>query len=153
MASCILLARYASNWFVCLNSEKSVSKVFSLWSNPNKEPKLGRSCREELGTVASVGTGVCCRSVMRGVGGGGRIVVDKRGGSTIVVNGTLETDIREKDEKSSKNGQNRARNGKAWKSQSQVKPKKSTKKKSKSNLEKLKVKPEAETEEMLNGPT
>ncbi|GJZ59930.1 hypothetical protein Tco_0615746 [Tanacetum coccineum] len=31
----------------------------------------------------------------------------------------LETDIREKDEKSSKNGQNRARNGKAWKSQSQ----------------------------------
>ncbi|GKD08601.1 hypothetical protein Tco_1188286 [Tanacetum coccineum] len=41
----------AANWFVCLNSEKSVSKVFSLWSNPNKEPKLGRSCREELGTV------------------------------------------------------------------------------------------------------
>ncbi|GKC01902.1 hypothetical protein Tco_0993512 [Tanacetum coccineum] len=35
-----------------------------------------------------------------------------------------ETDIREKDEKSSKNGQNRARNGKAWKSQSQIKAKK-----------------------------
>ncbi|GJS70659.1 hypothetical protein Tco_0703500 [Tanacetum coccineum] len=32
-----------------------------------------------------------------------------------------ETDIREKDEKSSKNGQNRTRNGKAWKSQSQLK--------------------------------
>ncbi|GJX67733.1 hypothetical protein Tco_0303460 [Tanacetum coccineum] len=36
--------------------------------------------------------------------------------------GVEETDIREKDEKSSKSGQNRARNGKAWKSQSQVKP-------------------------------
>ncbi|GJV58099.1 hypothetical protein Tco_1459104 [Tanacetum coccineum] len=35
----------------------------------------------------------------------------------------LETDIREKDEKSSKNGQNQARNGKAWKSQSQIKAK------------------------------
>ncbi|GKA57711.1 hypothetical protein Tco_0756899 [Tanacetum coccineum] len=35
----------------------------------------------------------------------------------------LETDIRQKDEKSSKNRQNRARNGKAWKSQSQVKAK------------------------------
>ncbi|GJW87392.1 hypothetical protein Tco_0162732 [Tanacetum coccineum] len=34
-----------------------------------------------------------------------------------------ETDIRQKDEKSSKNGQNRARNGKAWKSQSQIKAK------------------------------
>ncbi|GJW03052.1 hypothetical protein Tco_1561908, partial [Tanacetum coccineum] len=54
-----------------------------------------------------------------------------------------ETDIREKDEKSSKNGQNRARNGKAWKSQSQVKAKKSTKEKSKSNPEKSKVKPKA----------
>ncbi|GJY40398.1 hypothetical protein Tco_0427668 [Tanacetum coccineum] len=33
---------------------------------------------------------------------------------------TNETDIREKDEKSSKNEQNRAQNGKAWKSQSQI---------------------------------
>ncbi|GJW42584.1 hypothetical protein Tco_0071383 [Tanacetum coccineum] len=41
-----------ANWFVCLNSEKLVSRVFSLWSNPNKEPKLGRSCMDELGTVA-----------------------------------------------------------------------------------------------------
>ncbi|GJX55060.1 hypothetical protein Tco_0284957 [Tanacetum coccineum] len=65
-----------ANWFVCLNSEKLVSKVFSLWSNPNKEPSLGRSCREELGTVAGVGTSVCCRCVMRGVGGGGRIVAE-----------------------------------------------------------------------------
>ncbi|GJT94968.1 putative reverse transcriptase domain-containing protein [Tanacetum coccineum] len=32
--------------------------------------------------------------------------------------GLLETDIRQKDEKSSKNGQNQARNGKAWKRQS-----------------------------------
>ncbi|GKF77175.1 hypothetical protein Tco_0229645, partial [Tanacetum coccineum] len=46
----------ATNWFVCLSSEKSISKVFSLWSNPNKEPKLGRYCREELGAVAGVGT-------------------------------------------------------------------------------------------------
>ncbi|GJS53521.1 hypothetical protein Tco_0626883 [Tanacetum coccineum] len=67
---------------------KLFSKVFGLWSNPNKEPKLGRSCREELGTVACVGTGVCCICVMRGVGGGGRVVVDKRGGSTIVVTET-----------------------------------------------------------------
>ncbi|GJT90831.1 hypothetical protein Tco_1079676 [Tanacetum coccineum] len=45
----------SANWFVCLNSENSVSKVFSLWSNPNKDLKLGRSCSEELGTVAGVG--------------------------------------------------------------------------------------------------
>ncbi|GJT14337.1 hypothetical protein Tco_0861379 [Tanacetum coccineum] len=58
----------AANWFVCLNSEKSVSKFFSLWLNPNKKPKLERSCREELRTVVSVGAGVCCRCVMRGIG-------------------------------------------------------------------------------------
>ncbi|GJT92350.1 hypothetical protein Tco_1081195 [Tanacetum coccineum] len=58
-----------------------------------------------------------------------------------------ETDIREKDEKSSKNGQNRARNGKAWKSQ------KSTKVKVKVNPKKSTVKAEAGIEEMLNGPT
>ncbi|GJZ07683.1 hypothetical protein Tco_0541476 [Tanacetum coccineum] len=40
-----------------------------------------------------------------------------------VVDSGVETDIREKDEKSSKNGQNQARNGKAWKSQSQIKAK------------------------------
>ncbi|GKF67499.1 hypothetical protein Tco_0197178, partial [Tanacetum coccineum] len=82
-----------ANWFVCLNFEKSVSKFFSLWSNPNKEPKLGRSCREELGTVAGVGTGVCCRCVMRGVGGGGRIVADNRGGSTIIVTRTSISEV------------------------------------------------------------
>ncbi|GKG18380.1 hypothetical protein Tco_0372678, partial [Tanacetum coccineum] len=70
-----------------------VSKVFSIWSNPNKEPKLGRSCREELRTVAGVGTGVGCRCVMRGVGGGGRIVADKRGGSTIVVTKTFTSEV------------------------------------------------------------
>ncbi|GKE26049.1 hypothetical protein Tco_1441433 [Tanacetum coccineum] len=78
----------SAKWFICLNSEKSVSIVLSQWSNPNKEPKLGRSYREELGTIASVGTGVCCICVMRGVGGGGRVVVDRRGGSAIVVTGT-----------------------------------------------------------------
>ncbi|GJR36749.1 hypothetical protein Tco_1212433 [Tanacetum coccineum] len=39
------------------------------------------------------------------------------------ITSTMETDIREKDEKSSKNGQNRARNGKAWRSQSQQRSK------------------------------
>ncbi|GKG12264.1 hypothetical protein Tco_0346501, partial [Tanacetum coccineum] len=76
----------AANWFICLNSEKSISKVFSLWSNPNKEPKLGRSCREELETIAGVGTGVCCRCVMRGVGGGGRVIA-------IVVTGTSTNEV------------------------------------------------------------
>ncbi|GJR71857.1 hypothetical protein Tco_0084222 [Tanacetum coccineum] len=55
-----------------------------------------------------------------------------------------ETDIRQKDEKSSKNGQNRARNGKAWKSQSQIKVK--------VNPEKSTVKTGADTEEYLMGP-
>ncbi|GJV61927.1 hypothetical protein Tco_1468027 [Tanacetum coccineum] len=104
MASCILLARYtsimsgieettAANWFVCLSSEKSVSKVFSIWSNPNKEPKLGRSCREELGAVAGVGISVFCRCVMKGVGGRGRVVVNKRGGLAIVVTGTSISEV------------------------------------------------------------
>ncbi|GKF81631.1 hypothetical protein Tco_0240233 [Tanacetum coccineum] len=67
---------------------KLFSKVFSLWSNTNKEPKLGRSYSEELGTVAGVGTGVCCRCVMREVGGGGRVVADNIGGSSKVVTET-----------------------------------------------------------------
>ncbi|GJZ26413.1 hypothetical protein Tco_0570666 [Tanacetum coccineum] len=69
--SFIWLARYFStmpriketasaNWFVCLNSEKSSSNAFTLSSNLNKEPKVGRFCREVLGTIAGVGTGVCC---------------------------------------------------------------------------------------------
>ncbi|GJR64858.1 hypothetical protein Tco_0010923 [Tanacetum coccineum] len=78
----------SAKWFIYLNSKKSVSKVLSRWSNSNKEPKLGRSCREELEMVAGVGTGVCCICVMRGVGGGGRVVVDRIGGSAIVVTGT-----------------------------------------------------------------
>ncbi|GKD68174.1 hypothetical protein Tco_1322264, partial [Tanacetum coccineum] len=81
------------NWFVCLNSEKSVSKVLSLWWNLNKEPKLGRSCREVLGTVVCVRTGVCCICVMRGMCGGGRVVADTRGGSTIVVTGTSISEV------------------------------------------------------------
>ncbi|GJY14866.1 reverse transcriptase domain-containing protein [Tanacetum coccineum] len=48
----------------------------------------------------------------------------------------LETDIRQKDEKQSKNGQNQARNGKAWKSQSQIK--------AKAKKFKVKVNPEAD---------
>ncbi|GKE28727.1 hypothetical protein Tco_1444111, partial [Tanacetum coccineum] len=77
-----------ANWFVCLNSKKLVSKVY-----PNKEPKLGRSCREEVKTVVGVGTGVCCRCVMRGVGGEGRVVIDKRGGSAIVVTETFISEV------------------------------------------------------------
>ncbi|GJX42778.1 hypothetical protein Tco_0257768 [Tanacetum coccineum] len=47
---------------------------------------------EELGTVVGVRTGVCCRCVMRGVGGGGR-VLDKRGGSAIVVTRTSISEV------------------------------------------------------------
>ncbi|GJV45000.1 hypothetical protein Tco_1429536 [Tanacetum coccineum] len=83
----------SANWFICLNSEKSVSKVLSRWSNPNKEPKLGISYREELGIVVGVGTGVCCICVMRGVGGGGRFVANTRGGSAIVVTGTSTSEV------------------------------------------------------------
>ncbi|GJW66004.1 hypothetical protein Tco_0117888 [Tanacetum coccineum] len=82
-----------ANWFICLNSKKSVSKVLSLWLNPNKEPKLGRSYRSELRTVVGIGTGFCCICVMRGVGGGGRVVADTRGGSTIVVTGTSTSEV------------------------------------------------------------
>ncbi|GJX39178.1 reverse transcriptase domain-containing protein [Tanacetum coccineum] len=64
---------------------------------------------------------------------------------------SLETDIREKAEKSSKNGQNRARNGKTWKSQSQVKAKRLTKSSQSQPRQKSKVKVKAEIEEMING--
>ncbi|GKE34955.1 hypothetical protein Tco_1454277 [Tanacetum coccineum] len=83
----------SANWFVCLNSKNSVSRVLSLWSNPNKEPKLGRSYREELGTIVGVGTGVCCICVIRGVGGGGRVIANTRGGSAIVVIGTSISEV------------------------------------------------------------
>ncbi|GKE77467.1 hypothetical protein Tco_1543587, partial [Tanacetum coccineum] len=80
-ASFILFATYAStmlrmeenvlaNWFVCLNLENSVSRVLSLWSNPNKEPKFGR-----------------------GVSGGGRVVANTRGGSAIVVTRTSTSEV------------------------------------------------------------
>ncbi|GJU14980.1 hypothetical protein Tco_1142946 [Tanacetum coccineum] len=82
-----------ANWFVCLNLEKLVSKVLSRWSNPNKEPKLGRFYSEELETVVGVGTGVCCIGVMRGVGCGGRVVSDTKGGSAIVVTGTSTSEV------------------------------------------------------------
>ncbi|GJU05294.1 hypothetical protein Tco_1121724 [Tanacetum coccineum] len=65
----------------------------SLWSNANKEPKLGRFCREELGTVVGVGTGVCCICVLRGVGGRGRVVANTRGGSAIAVTGTSTSEV------------------------------------------------------------
>ncbi|GKC12349.1 hypothetical protein Tco_1009131 [Tanacetum coccineum] len=72
--------------------------------------------------------------------------------STPKVNGqrrSLETDIREKDKKSIKNEQNRARNGKAWKSQVKVKVDKSQSQPQHSQQSKVK----AETEEILNGLT
>ncbi|GJX46649.1 hypothetical protein Tco_0271839 [Tanacetum coccineum] len=66
---------------------------FSLWSNSNKEPKLGRSYSEELGTVDGVGTRVCCRCIMREVGGGGRVVADNRGSPAKVVTGTSTSEV------------------------------------------------------------
>nr|GEZ93890.1 hypothetical protein [Tanacetum cinerariifolium] len=78
----------SANWFVCMNSEKLVSRALSLWSNPNKETKLRRSCRDELGTFAGEGAGVCCTCEMIGMDGGGRVVVDNRGGSAVVITGT-----------------------------------------------------------------
>ncbi|GJZ15269.1 retrovirus-related pol polyprotein from transposon TNT 1-94 [Tanacetum coccineum] len=59
------------------------------------------------------------------------------------LNTHTETNIQEKDKKSSKNRQNRARNGKAWKRQSQIE--------AKVNPEKSKVKSEDVTEEYLMG--
>ncbi|GJR48065.1 hypothetical protein Tco_1316168 [Tanacetum coccineum] len=56
-----------------------------------------------------------------------------------------ETDIQEKDEKSSKNGQNQARNGKAWKSQSQIKAKVQERQSQRS-------KPEPTPKKSLEGP-
>ncbi|GKB69227.1 hypothetical protein Tco_0930639, partial [Tanacetum coccineum] len=41
----------ASNWFVCLNSEKSSSKAFTLSSNLNTELKVGRFYGEVLGII------------------------------------------------------------------------------------------------------
>ncbi|GKB36751.1 putative reverse transcriptase domain-containing protein, partial [Tanacetum coccineum] len=43
-----------------------------------------------------------------------------KGFGAVLMQREKETDIRQKDEKSSKNGQNRAWNGKAWKSQTQI---------------------------------
>ncbi|GKG42739.1 hypothetical protein Tco_0477037, partial [Tanacetum coccineum] len=61
---------------------------FSLWSNLNKELKLGRSCSEELGIVAG-----CCSCMMIGVGGGGRVVADNRGGLAKVVTKTSISEV------------------------------------------------------------
>nr|GFA23285.1 hypothetical protein [Tanacetum cinerariifolium] len=70
------------------SSGDQVSRVLSLWSNPNKEPKLGRSCRDELGTFAGEGAGVCCTCEMIGMDGKGRVVADNRGSSAVVMTGT-----------------------------------------------------------------
>ncbi|GJZ03640.1 hypothetical protein Tco_0536915 [Tanacetum coccineum] len=48
---------------------------------------------EGLETVVGVGTGVCCICVMRGVGDGGRVVADTRGGSAIVVTRTSTSEV------------------------------------------------------------
>ncbi|GKC89312.1 hypothetical protein Tco_1149961 [Tanacetum coccineum] len=63
---------------------------------------------------------------------------------------SLETDIRQKDEKSSKNRQNRARNGKAWKRQSQIEAKVNPSQ-SQVNPAKSTVKTGADTKEYLMG--
>nr|GFA48194.1 hypothetical protein [Tanacetum cinerariifolium] len=71
-----------------MNSEKLASRVLSLWSNPSKEPKLRRSCREQLGTFAGEGTDVCCTCGMIRMDGGRRVIVDNRGGSAVVMTRT-----------------------------------------------------------------
>ncbi|GKB31106.1 hypothetical protein Tco_0870507 [Tanacetum coccineum] len=71
---------------------------------------------------------------------------------SVKVNKIKETDIREKDKKSSQKRQNRAQNGKAWKSQSQIKAN-VQESQSQVNLEKSTVKPDPEDEEILKGPS
>ncbi|GKG04840.1 hypothetical protein Tco_0315227, partial [Tanacetum coccineum] len=48
----------SANRFFCLNFEKLFSKDFTLSSNLNKEPKVRRFCREVLGTIVGIETGV-----------------------------------------------------------------------------------------------
>ncbi|GKG20966.1 hypothetical protein Tco_0380767, partial [Tanacetum coccineum] len=58
----------SSNRFVCLNSEKSSSKAFTLSSNLNKEPKVG-------------------------LGGGGSVVTDEGCISSLVITGTSTREV------------------------------------------------------------
>nr|GEY15428.1 hypothetical protein [Tanacetum cinerariifolium] len=37
-----------ANWFVCMNSEKLISRALSQWSNPNKDPKLENLAKRSL---------------------------------------------------------------------------------------------------------
>ncbi|GKA13102.1 hypothetical protein Tco_0692648 [Tanacetum coccineum] len=63
---------------------------------------------------------------------------------------SLETDIQEKDEKSSKNGQNRARNGKRGKAKDKSKPKTN---RSQSQPGKVNDQNQSRHRRILNGPT
>ncbi|GKD76078.1 hypothetical protein Tco_1334360, partial [Tanacetum coccineum] len=103
-ASFILLARYvstmsgieettAANWYVCLNSEKSSSKAFTLSSNLNTESKVRRVYRVVLRTIVSVETGICCRGWMRETGGGGIVVAKEGGISTFVETRTSTREV------------------------------------------------------------
>ncbi|GKE77846.1 hypothetical protein Tco_1543966 [Tanacetum coccineum] len=68
---------------------------------------------------------------------------------------SLETDIRQKDKKSSQKRQNQARNGKAWKRQSQIEAKDQKVNKSQPNgqLQKVNSQSQADIEEYLMGQT
>nr|GEW80888.1 hypothetical protein [Tanacetum cinerariifolium] len=74
-------------------SAKLVSRVLSLWSNPNKELKLGRSCIDELRTFTGEGAGVCCTCEMIGMDGRGRVVADNKGSSAVVMTGTSTLEV------------------------------------------------------------
>nr|GEZ97646.1 zf-CCHC domain-containing protein/UBN2 domain-containing protein [Tanacetum cinerariifolium] len=65
-----------------------------LHSFGGQEPKLGRSCRDELRTFASEGAGVCYTCKMIGINGGGRVVAVNRGGSAEVVTKTSTRNLK-----------------------------------------------------------
>nr|GEX48944.1 integrase, catalytic region, zinc finger, CCHC-type, peptidase aspartic, catalytic [Tanacetum cinerariifolium] len=67
-----------------MNSEKLAFNILRRWSNPNKEPKFGRSCRNELGAVVGIGAGACCTCDMIGMDGEGRVGAVTRRGTTVV---------------------------------------------------------------------
>ncbi|GJU40711.1 putative reverse transcriptase domain-containing protein [Tanacetum coccineum] len=74
----------------------------------------------------------------------------KKGLGAVLMQREKETNIQEKDEKRSQNDKTKHGNVKSVKSQSQSRSK--SKSQQKSTPEKSKVKPEAKTEEILNGP-
>ncbi|GJX91325.1 hypothetical protein Tco_0344651 [Tanacetum coccineum] len=54
---------------------------------------MGMARGGEWGGRSDVTTGVCCICVVRGVGGGGRVIANTRGGTAIVVTGTSTSEV------------------------------------------------------------